>query len=95
MGFLKQATGQSFVAYVNHFRVAKAQELLTTSDKPILRISQEVGLCNQIYFGMVFREIVGTTPLGHRRTCRRLTLNQLRIQHCTWMPNYCYETCRL
>jgi AraC family transcriptional regulator, transcriptional activator of pobA len=72
MGFFKRATGQSFVAYVNHFRIARAQELLTTSDKPISDISRAVGFCNHSYFGMVFRQTVGTTPLAYRRNCRRL-----------------------
>ena len=72
MGFFKRATGQSFVTYVNHFRVAKAQELLTTSDMPIADIGRAVGFCNHSYFGMVFRQAVGTTPLAFRRNCGRM-----------------------
>jgi AraC-like DNA-binding protein len=67
MVFFKRATGQSFITYVNHFRVAKAQELLSSSDKPISEISRAVGFCNHSYFGMVFRQTVGTTPLAYRR----------------------------
>jgi len=72
MGFFKRATGQSFITYVNHFRVAKAQELLATSDKQIAEISRAVGFCNHSYFGMVFRQTVGSTPLAFRRNCGRL-----------------------
>ena len=80
MGFFKRATGQSFVSYINHFRIAKAQELLTTSDMSISRISRAVGFCNHSYFGMVFREMVGTTPLAYRRTCGRMSnVHQPRI----------------
>jgi len=67
MYFFKRATGQSFLSYVNHFRIAKAQVLLTTTDKPLASISQEVAFCNQSYFGMVFRKLVGVTPLAYRR----------------------------
>jgi AraC-like DNA-binding protein len=67
MYFFKRATGQSFFSYVNHFRVAKAQVLLVTSDMPLANISQEVSFCDQSYFGMVFRKLVGVTPLAYRR----------------------------
>jgi len=67
MYFFKRATGQSFLSYVNHFRIAKAQTLLTTTDKVLASISQEVGFCNQSHFGMVFRKLVGITPLAYRR----------------------------
>jgi len=67
MYFFKRATGQSFLSYVNHFRIAKAQVLLATSDTPLANISQEVAFCNQSYFGMVFRKLVGVTPLAYRR----------------------------
>jgi AraC-like DNA-binding protein/mannose-6-phosphate isomerase-like protein (cupin superfamily) len=67
MYFFKRTTGQSFLSYVNHFRIAKAQLLLTHTDKPLASISQEVAFCNQSYFGMVFRKLVGVTPLAYRR----------------------------
>jgi AraC family transcriptional regulator, transcriptional activator of pobA len=72
MNFFKRATGQSFITYLNHFRVAKAQALLATSEKSISEISRIVGFCNQSYFGMVFRRTVGATPLAFRRDCGRL-----------------------
>jgi len=67
MYFFKRTTGQSFLSYVNHFRIAKAQVLLTSTDKPLASITQEVAFCNQSYFGMVFRKLVGVTPLTYRR----------------------------
>lgn len=62
----KQLTGQSFVAYLNHFRVAKAQELLTNSNIPIAQVGLEVGFCDQSYFGLVFRRLTQTTPRQYR-----------------------------
>ena len=67
MYFFKQVTGQSFLAYLNHFRVAKAQSLLASTDKSISEISQEIGFCDQSHFGVVFRKLVAMTPLAYRR----------------------------
>ena len=67
MRLFKQVTGQSFISYLNHFRIAKAQASLTSSDKPLAQLSQEVGFCDQSYFGSVFRKIVRMTPLNYRR----------------------------
>lgn len=66
MNLFKEVTGQSFVAYLNRFRVAMAQNLLTTTNKAISDISLETGFCNQSYFGVVFRRISGLTPLAYR-----------------------------
>jgi AraC-like DNA-binding protein len=70
MRFFKQLTNQSFLAYLNHFRIARAQNLLASSDKPIVDISLETGFCNQSYFGVIFRRITGMTPLEYR-LCHR------------------------
>ncbi len=70
MSFFKQVTGSSFMKYLNHYRVARAQSLLTNSDEPLASISQKVGFCDQSYFGIVFRKVVGTTPAIYRRRFR-------------------------
>jgi AraC-like DNA-binding protein/mannose-6-phosphate isomerase-like protein (cupin superfamily) len=62
----KKSTGQSFVIYLNNFRIAKAQEMLLNSDIPISEIGQEIGFCDQSYFGMIFRKFTGLTPLQYR-----------------------------
>ena len=66
MHLFKELTGQSFVAYLNRFRVARAQELLAATDRAISEISLESGFCNQSYFGVIFRRITGMTPLEYR-----------------------------
>jgi AraC-like DNA-binding protein len=60
--FFKQVTGQSFTAYLASFRVAKAQQLLVRGQASLADIALEVGFCDQSYFGLVFRRIVGMTP---------------------------------
>lgn len=67
INFFKNATGQSFLSYLNHFRVERAQALLASSDKSLTVISQETGFCDQSYFGMIFRRLVGMTPSAYRR----------------------------
>ena len=66
MRFFKQVAGQPFVAYLNHFRIAKAEVLLTTTDKTIAEVSQEVGFCDQSYFGLVFRSVIGVSPRDYK-----------------------------
>ena len=71
MHLFKEVTGQSFVAYMNRFRVARAQKLLASTEKAIVAISLEVGFCNQSYFGVMFRRITGVTPLEYRLQHKR------------------------
>jgi len=67
MRFFRNVTGESFVAYLNHFRISRAQILLRTTDLSIAEISQEVGFCDQSYFGMLFRKLTGQTPREFKR----------------------------
>jgi AraC-like DNA-binding protein len=87
MRFFKQVTGQSFLAYLNNFRVAKAQILLATTDKSISEISQEVGFCDQSYFGMMFRKLANTTPMAYRRRSLRAADADLLIDHTAPLPD--------
>ena len=66
MHLFKEVTGHSFVAYLNRFRVARAQHLLASSDRSIADISLETGFCNQSYFGVIFRRVTGISPLAYR-----------------------------
>jgi len=67
MRFFKQVTGETFITYLNRFRIVKAQALLVQTDKPVADVSLEVGFCDQSYFGMLFRRVTGRTPLEYRR----------------------------
>jgi AraC-like DNA-binding protein len=69
MRLFKQATGQPFIMYLNHFRIAKAQVLLATTDLSISEVSLEAGFCDQSYFGFIFRSLLHMTPLQYRRQC--------------------------
>ena len=67
INFFKNTTGQSFVSYLNHYRVERAQQLLASTDQSLTDIGLEVGFCDQSYFGMVFRRLAGMTPSSYRR----------------------------
>ena len=71
MKFFKTVTGQSFVSYLNSFRIAKAQALLSTTEESIAAISERVGFCTQSYFGKVFHTMAGTSPVAYRRRFER------------------------
>jgi len=68
MRFFKKVTGQTFHTYLQRLRVARAQALLSTSDKSIADISTMLGFCSQSHFGRTFTTLVGLTPLAYR--CR-------------------------
>jgi len=67
MRFFKQVTGQPFIVYLNHFRVAKAQTLLAATDLAIAEVSHDVGFCDQSYFGLIFRKLTGETPREYKQ----------------------------
>lgn len=66
MSTFKKTTGESFVAYLNSFRIEKAQWLLSQTSEPIAEISARLAFCSQSYFGKVFHALVGKTPRAYR-----------------------------
>jgi hypothetical protein len=66
------------VTYFNHFRIERAQALLAKTEESMASISQQVGFCDQSYFGTVFRRIVGMTPATYRRRARNNALTDQR-----------------
>ena len=64
--FFKRVTGQTFVAYLNGFRIEKARHLLTRRDKTIAEVSQAVGFCNQSYFGFIFQRLAHMSACEYR-----------------------------
>lgn len=58
----KRHTGQTFMNYLSHYRIKKAQELLSTQQYMIYEVSEMVGYSEPSYFGRVFKNIVGISP---------------------------------
>jgi AraC family transcriptional regulator len=57
-------------AYVAGRRLARAQELMLTSDDPLSQIALACGLCDQSHLTRLFRRHVGTSPNVWRRSHR-------------------------
>jgi len=55
-------------AYVAGRRLARAQELMLTTDEPLSQIALACGLCDQSHLTRLFRRHVGTSPNAWRRS---------------------------
>ncbi len=64
----KEATGLSIADSVKQVRIAKARELLQETDRSVKEIAEKVGFANDKYFFVVFKELVGMTPMEFRRS---------------------------
>lgn len=62
----KEETGENFIEYVTNIRIAKAKELLQTSDLSIKEICGEVGYADPNYFSRTFKKNVGVTPTEYK-----------------------------
>jgi AraC-like DNA-binding protein len=66
----KQHTGLTFVRYVNRLRIARACELLMTSDDSVADICFQVGFNNLSNFNRHFLALKGLSPSAFRREHR-------------------------
>lgn len=62
----KAETGETFVSYLSSLRCARAAELLSTTEQPIVEVAMESGFNNLSHFYHVFRRRYGTTPRRYR-----------------------------
>ncbi|MFB9328307.1 AraC family transcriptional regulator [Paenibacillus aurantiacus] len=65
--FFKEATGFTFVEYVNSVRVKEAKQLLEHTGLKVGAIAKRVGFGSVTHFGRVFKEVTGYVPLYYRR----------------------------
>jgi len=66
----KESFGISPHAHVNRQRIARAQEIMLTTEEPLSHISVICGLCDQAHFSKLFRRVVGISPNAWRRQHR-------------------------
>ncbi|MEF3308941.1 AraC family transcriptional regulator [Paenibacillus sp. GYB004] len=59
----KQVTGVTFTDYLTATRINIAKHLLVTGQWTITEIAEKTGFCNIHYFGKVFKESTGVSPL--------------------------------
>jgi AraC-like DNA-binding protein len=70
MRLFRSTMGETFVTYLNRFRIAKAEVLLATTNKTIAEVGLEAGFKDQSYFGQVFRKLLHATPRAYRGNLR-------------------------
>ncbi|CAM4387833.1 AraC family transcriptional regulator [Paenibacillus alkaliterrae] len=64
--FFKEATGFTFVEYLNSVRIKEAKKLLLRSSMKVNLISKNVGFGSVTHFGRVFKQVTGHAPLFYR-----------------------------
>lgn len=62
-----KTTGKNVVGYVKDLRIAKAKELLLSTDTLIKSIGEAVGYPNHYYFCRIFKKYTGFSPSQYRR----------------------------
>lgn len=66
----KAFSGQSFLSFLNRYRINEAERLLRGTDLTVTEIAERVGFCNIHYFDRVFRACRGIAPSQLRGTDR-------------------------
>ena len=59
--------GTSPIAYLNHYRLSVASELLKQTDEPVAKIAEMTGFQDPAYFTRLFRRTFHTNPRAYRR----------------------------
>ncbi len=63
----KQALNMSPSEYVRRFRIARAMELLCTTDTPVAEVARMTGFSDISLFSRVFKQAVGLPPAAYRK----------------------------
>ncbi len=76
----KAIIGKSFKEYLNFVRVARAEQLLCSSDMSITEIAFKCGFNNTSYFASVYRGIKGITPMAARKKVKSIFSEQKALK---------------
>ena len=64
----KKETGQTFINYLNNYKIERSKDLLKNTNMTLLDISLEVGFNNQSYYSTIFKKYTNMTPHEYRET---------------------------
>ena len=67
MRWFRRMTGQSFVSFLNEYRLNLAAMALRSTDDTVLSIAAQCGFENLSYFFRVFKKYFGMTPREYRK----------------------------
>ncbi len=63
----KKHFGVSPIAYLNHYRLSRAVDLMGETDSTISEISYQVGIPDPLYFSKLFKKTYGVSPKQYRK----------------------------
>ena len=66
--FFKKYSGETFLSYLNAFRINKARDILFMENCSMSRISEAVGIPNVKTFNRLFKQKMGISPLQYRKS---------------------------
>jgi LacI family transcriptional regulator len=66
----REVLGRSVLAEIQQVRVQRAKELLSDTDLPVTSIASRVGLASVRRLDVLFRQLVGMSPMAYRRQSR-------------------------
>lgn len=58
----KEATGTTFMEYMNRYRILQAIELMRTQNMPVQEVAWKCGIGEYKYFSSVFKKYLGCSP---------------------------------
>ncbi|NET36492.1 MAG: response regulator, partial [Cyanothece sp. SIO1E1] len=64
---LKALTGKSAIDFIRAIRLAKAKELLKSTNLPISEVAYKIGFADPLYFSRVFNNATGKSPTAYRK----------------------------
>lgn len=59
--------GTSPIAYLNHYRLTLASDMLKQTERPIATIAEQVGFTDPLYFSKLFHKTFQVSPRQYRR----------------------------
>jgi AraC-like DNA-binding protein len=71
----KKLTGMTIPDYINMTRISMAKKMMIENEFTITEIAEKIGFCNTQYFGKVFKNITGVSPLHFRNDINKQVLN--------------------
>ena len=66
--YVQKETGQTFINYLNNYKIERSKDLLKNTNMTLLDISLEVGFNNQSYYSTIFKKYTNMTPQEYRET---------------------------
>ena len=63
----KEATGKTFLQYLNFVRIKNVEKLMLNTEKSIIEIMSETGFSSLNYFNKTFKRYKGVTPSAYRK----------------------------